>query len=65
MKGQVWQVWDAEGRRQYIDRDYASEHQAVSERTQLLLHFASYNPWRRRLVIRRPDGTMFNPEFDR
>jgi hypothetical protein len=62
----AWHIVDIESRSdRYIDVDYKSLREAVAARDDLLKFFEKDNPWRKRLVIRCPDRSLFNPDKKR
>jgi hypothetical protein len=48
----------------YIHVNYSSLKQAILERADLLKFYPADSEWRKRLVIRCPDGVLYNPDFD-
>lgn len=67
-KEKAWEIVDRGTNRgrgsRYIDVKFKSLEQAVHARADLLLPFPRNSDWRKRLCIRRPDGTFYNPDFD-
>lgn len=46
----------------YVAIVYKTAKAAEFERADLLRYHAKDSPWRARLCIQRPDGTIYNPE---
>lgn len=53
----------AGGYLRYINVTFKTFAEAEWERTELLRYFAEDNPWRKRLLLRHPDGAISNPDF--
>jgi hypothetical protein len=53
----------AGGYLRYINVTFKTLVEVEWERKELLRFFAEDNPWRKRLLIRHPDGAITNPDF--